>query len=217
MIDDFNSRWGEEPSYSHETRRGDRNRQIGIHAYSYWAMALDPRTKKYLSKVLTNHREIWRLWDDIKESCLEEARAARITIGRAENHMVRPRNRSGAASFFPESSDEAMDDAGVDGDLSVEETVANEIRKYQSDRGLRLQTDGCYNCPLEWWRLHHTDYPHIWKVAERILAIPATSAPSERVFSSAANIVDKKRVRLKPENVDLLVFLRGNKDFVDWD
>ena len=27
----------------------------------------------------------------------------------------------------------------------------------------------------------------------------------------------QKRVRLKPENVDLLVFLRGNKDFVDWD
>jgi len=227
MIDDFNSRWGEEPSYSHETRRGDGNRQIGIHAYSYWAMALDPRTKKYLPKVLTNHRETWRLWDDIKESCLEVARAARIPAGeenadmevgrRAENRMVRQRNRSGAASFFPESSDEEMDDAGVDGVLSVEEIVANEIWKYQSDRGLRLQTDGCYNCPLEWWRLHHTDYPHIWKVAERILAIPATYAPSERVFSSAANIVDKKRVRLKPENVDLLVFLRGNKDFVDWD
>ncbi len=70
---------------------------------------------------------------------------------------------------------------------------------------------------MEWWRVHHADYPHIWKVAEQILAIPTTSAPSEIVSSSAANIVDKKRVRLKPENVDLLVFLRGNKDFVDWD
>jgi hypothetical protein len=70
---------------------------------------------------------------------------------------------------------------------------------------------------LEWWRVHHVDYPHTWKVAEWILAIPATSAPSERVVSSAANIVDKNRVRLKPENIDLLVFLRGNKDFVDWD
>ncbi len=48
-------------------------------------------------------------------------------------------------------------------------------------------------------------------MAEQILAIPATSAPVERVFSSAANIVNKKRVRLKPENVDLLVFLRGNR------
>ena len=161
------------------------------------------------------------------ESCLEVARAARISAReenadmeverRAENRMVRQRNRSGAPSFFPESSDEEIIDAGADGDLSVEGIVANEIRKYQSDRDLRLQKDGCYNCPLEWWRLHNTDYPHIWKVAERILAIPATSAPSERVFSSAANIVDKKRVRLKPENVDLLVFLRGNKDFVVWD
>ncbi len=31
------------------------------------------------------------------------------------------RNRSGAASFFPESSDEEMEDAGVDRALPVEE------------------------------------------------------------------------------------------------
>jgi aryl-alcohol dehydrogenase-like predicted oxidoreductase len=78
MIDDFNSRWGEELSYSHQTRRGDRNRQMGIHAYSYWAMALDPRTKKYLPKILMNQQEIRRLWKDIEESCLEEARATGI-------------------------------------------------------------------------------------------------------------------------------------------
>ena len=98
MIDDFNSRWGEESSYSHETRRGDRNRQIGLHAYTYWAMALDPRTKKYLPKILTRHQEIRRLWDDIMESCIEEARATRMRRGeervdaevgrRAENLMV---------------------------------------------------------------------------------------------------------------------------------
>jgi hypothetical protein len=227
MIDDFNNRWGEEVSYSFETRRGDQNRQIGIHAYSYWAMALDPRTKKYLQKILTNGRDVWRLWDDIKKSCLEGARATRIPATeehgdmqarqRAENQMERQRNRTGAASFFPESSDEEMEDEAADSGLSVEELVCNEIRRYQSDRGLRLQTDSCYNCPLEWWRVHHTDYPHIWKVAEKILAIPATSAPSERVFSLAANIVDKKRVNLKPENIDLLVFLRGNKEFVYWE
>lgn len=33
----------------------------------------------------------------------------------------------------------------------------------------------------------------------------------------AANIVDNRRVRLKPENVNLVIFLRGNKDFLDLD
>ena len=44
--------------------------------------------------------------------------------------------RSGAASFFPESSDEEMDDAGVDGDLSVEEIVAKKYRSINQTGGL---------------------------------------------------------------------------------
>jgi len=39
MIDDFISKWGDELRYSYGTRHGDRNCQIGVHAYSYWAMA----------------------------------------------------------------------------------------------------------------------------------------------------------------------------------
>ena len=30
------------------------------------------------------------------------------------------------------------------------EIVSNEMRKYQSDKGLWLQTVSRYNCPLEW-------------------------------------------------------------------
>jgi hypothetical protein len=120
---------------------------------------------------------------------------------RAENHSEQRRNRTVAASFFPESSDEDMEDDVFLRELSGEDLISNEIGRYQSDKGLKLQTDGCYNCPLEWWRVNLKENSHIWKVAEQILAIPAMSAPSERVFSSAANIADKKRVRLKPENV----------------
>jgi hypothetical protein len=47
---------------------------------------------------------------------------------------------------LPESLDEEMKDAGVDGALSVEEIISSEMRKYQSDKGLRLQTDVSYNC-----------------------------------------------------------------------
>jgi hypothetical protein len=62
---------------------------------------------------------------------------------------------------------------------------------------------------LSWLQLHYADYPHIWKLAQRFLAIPSTLAPSVTVFSSAANIVNKKRVNLKPDNVDLLAFFRA--------
>ena len=37
----------------------------------------------------------------------------------------------------------------------------------------------------------------------------------ERVLSSAANIVNKKRVGVNPQNVDLLVFMRGKKELVN--
>ena len=77
--------------------------------------------------------------------------------------------------------------------------------------------DGSYACPLVWWQLHHSKFPSIWKLAIHILAIPATTAPAERVFSAAANVINKKRVRLKPETVDLLIFLRGDKKVVRWD
>jgi len=53
-------------------------------------------------------------------------------------------------------------------------------------------------------------------LAERILNIPATSAPSEQVFSVAANIIDIKRARLTPENSNILLFLKENEEYVNW-
>ena len=50
--------------------------------------------------------------------------------------------------------------------------------------------------PLNWWSLNATNYPIISVLAKKYLAIPASSASSERVFSMAKNITDKKRWRL---------------------
>ena len=50
----------------------------------------------------------------------------------------------------------------------------------------------------------------IHKMARKYLDLPATSTPSERVFSIAGSIVNKKRACLLPENVNMLVFLYEN-------
>lgn len=51
-------------------------------------------------------------------------------------------------------------------------------------------------------------YPIVAQIARDYLAIPATSAASERVFSNGSDIITKKRNRLSPSTVRYLLCLR---------
>ncbi len=64
--------------------------------------------------------------------------------------------------------------------------------------------------PLQWWKIHEKNFTRVSFLAKRYLCIPATSTPSERVFSIGGNIVTCHRAALKPEAVDRLVFLARN-------
>ena len=60
--------------------------------------------------------------------------------------------------------------------------------------------------PLNWWSVNATNYPIISVLAKKYLAIPASSASSERVFSMAKNKTDKKRWCLLPERLHKTIF-----------
>jgi len=60
-----------------------------------------------------------------------------------------------------------------------------------------------------------TEYPDIWNLSEKILHVPTTPALTERVFSAASNIINKK-VRLSPETANLLIFFKENQAFTEW-
>ena len=64
------------------------------------------------------------------------------------------------------------------------------------------------NDPLQWWKVNCHRFPLVAEVARRVLAIPATSAQPERLFSAAGQIVSKRRSCLGSGNVELLLFLR---------
>ena len=58
---------------------------------------------------------------------------------------------------------------------------------------------------------------HIWSIEQWMLHILETSASLEQVFSAAAEIINKKRARLTPENANLLIFLKENQNFTEWE
>ena len=62
------------------------------------------------------------------------------------------------------------------------------------------------NC-LDWWKEKATTYPTIFTIMLRILCIPATSASSERNFSSAGLTIVKNRSRLTGDHAAAQVFL----------
>jgi hypothetical protein len=61
------------------------------------------------------------------------------------------------------------------------------------------------------------DFPIITQIARDYMAIPATSAPSERVFSLAGNLITKKRTKISSENVRYVLCLRSWGILVDAD
>ena len=53
------------------------------------------------------------------------------------------------------------------------------------------------------------DFLLITQIARDFLVIPATSAPSERVFSLAGNLISKKRTKITSENVRYILCLQS--------
>ena len=93
--------------------------------------------------------------------------------------------------------------------LSRLDTGASKIRKemaiYESYSFASKASD-----VLGWWRLHEEHLPILAQIARRILAIPASSAKSERVFSTGGLIVSTKRGSLGPKKVEELIVIKQN-------
>ncbi len=88
---------------------------------------------------------------------------------------------------------------------------------------IRSELDKYLNTPLasrgtkalDYWKLMAHSYPLLAKLARKILCIPASSSASERVFSGSGGTVTCKRTNLHVNNVEKLVYVRENIDFVN--
>ena len=95
-------------------------------------------------------------------------------------------------------------------DFYDEEDVEEQIITSTAEREVQtfMNIKKVKNCnPLSWWKVQEKNLPRLAKLCKEIMCIPATSVPSERVFSKAGELVSAKRTSLKACNVDMIIFL----------
>lgn len=103
---------------------------------------------------------------------------------------------------FGSDSDDGEDESSLT--PSDRFRVEDEVRIYKT-----LPTLDSEGNPLSWWKERASTFPILSKVAARLLFIPATSVPCERLFSLAGHICNKKRSALSSEKLEELVLLNN--------
>jgi hypothetical protein len=81
--------------------------------------------------------------------------------------------------------------------------VQQEIQKYNLEPSKDIK-------PLDYWKLNKNTYPILYHVVKMIFSIPATSVPSEQLFSHAGYNIWDRRNRLNPEKINKIMVCYEN-------
>jgi hypothetical protein len=91
--------------------------------------------------------------------------------------------------------------AGACGDCTFRQQLTSYVLEQVAD----------HTNPLHWWRDNAARYPLLAVLARRVLCVPASSAPSERVFSHLNIVVEKRRSSILAGRAGKIALMRANK------
>jgi hypothetical protein len=239
LLDDFDIRFRPNKddnnllTYSWGAVIGFRKRYTTVHHYYFAAAFLDPRAKTLLKTFMTSND-----WDSLKAKIFDLMVDAAETAAVADKHnnVTRQKDTSGRGQNVVSSNSTAglskaatvsqmfhvgsvkkpvPDKDAVDPN-SVKNKCAVELNAFVDDGvWIPLNDDeGNFLNPLDWWRDNSMKYPNLATLALEYLAIPATSAPSERVFSRAGRLLTMKRASLAPDIAERMMFIKENADIL---
>lgn len=110
------------------------------------------------------------------------------------------------ASTSGSSSKVDDDDIWEDFDKKISETVTHQTPISSASIVLKQYLDLPYvdrkQNPLQFWKQRENIFPTLCRMAYKYLCIPATSVPSERLFSKAGLLTNQRRNRLMPKKVE---------------
>ena len=170
--------------------------------------ALDPRVKS-LDWLSDTERD--KVFSSLTDECLV------LPVKRKVPSVPTPNIHVKQEPGLPQTDPEPGPSTEVDDDLdavifirhqlpkSDKEVVSEEVQKYRSEPFF-----GSSQEPLSWWKLNKEVYPNLSHLMLRYLNVPASSVPSERVFSTAGKVLEKTSASLDPENANILIFLYHN-------
>ena len=165
---------------------------------AFLAAALDPRFRKL--KFLPSE-EVLKVQSTVQKMAIAIERQARGNESPSNIAEDRPATQTKGASFLIVLG---SDDSSTSDEQQFQE-VQREVLQYFGEHPLSKKENS-----LPWWRANASRHPTLAKLAKSFLGIPATSTPSERLFSAAGNIASKRRASLTSDHVDMLTFLNCN-------
>lgn len=189
-------RWG-----SLKTISAERHNPIVLSA------AIDPRFRKLKFMAAEDGT---RVQGTVEVLAIKEAKETGIHGCEQQQKKVSDpgrREKSALDNLLQSDTDSLSEEEEESQEDQKIQMVRNEVQMYFAEPAIPKKED-----PLRWWRENMGRFPTLSKLARSFLCIPATSTPSERIFSAAGNICSQKRASLSRDHVEMLTFLCLNSN-----
>ena len=172
------------------------------------ATALDPRWKD-LKMIKRNERDLVFAKIQREMSSLEKSNPA------VEEAEVKNKPKRRLLDFDESDSDEeSNEEDSVEAELkrfvknkniSSSSIVSFSPGRFRNEPSLDKDKD-----PLEWWKSRKAVFPTLATLARKYFCVPATSTQAERVFSWMGFLLNKRRLCLSGDSVNMQLFLKDN-------
>ena len=155
------------------------------------AAILDPQFKLQWCFNETEKKE----FTEMITSALERSVPATVsTVSTEDNTDPPPSKRAKSLfSFMPEPSVQSE---------SQSTSFTNELDNYLQSSCVLMEVN-----PTEFWKKENTKYPHLSKLAKKVLGEPSSSAPVEHLFSIAGKLFRPEHCNLKDSRFEELMFV----------
>ena len=214
----FNIHWGSGIAGTVATEHqelGPKRRPKGLQKKILLAAAIDPRTAKLGVLAEQDRLAVQLMLKQFVVAFENEFQQNALVVG--VNPAIRAPVGDGdmLMNFFEDDVVPSEQPALIPPmDITVGQRIELELAAFAIEVVLPLKYTAdddkvLFSNPLEWWKLRCQKYPILSRVARALLCITATSAPSERLFSSAGLTIANRRARMHGDNAAALIFLHA--------